>query len=58
MILIKNLKKGDKIEALKFNKKTIGIITKIHPGAVVIINEANDELEVIDADRIKKIIID
>lgn len=54
--LIRDLKIGDTIEALKFNKKVKGKIVKLHPGAVVIINERNGEREVVDSDRITKTI--
>ena len=54
--LIRDLKIGDIIEAVKFNKKVRGVIVKLHPGAVVIINDKNEEREVVDSDRITKTI--
>lgn len=53
--LISKLNIGDHIEATKFNKKVSGVIIKLHPGAVVIINDRNEEREVVDSDRIDKV---
>ena len=53
---INSVKIGDTIEATKYNRKVRGTIVKLHPGAVVIINEKSGEREVVDVDRIDKVI--
>lgn len=54
MVSIHSLKVGDKIQGIKYNKEVEGTITKIHPGAVVILVKNTDNLEVIDIDKVKK----
>ena len=51
---IKTLKIGDRIQAVKYGKNITGEITKKLEGSVVIIKDNNEELEVIDINRIKK----
>lgn len=52
---IKTLKVGDLILGKRLNRKVTGIITKIHPGSVVIRNSKNEEeLIVVDSDKIFK----
>ena len=53
--LISKLEIGDLIKGTKFNKKVSGEIVRIHPGAVVIINDRNGKREVVDSDRIDKV---
>ena len=54
--MIGNIKIGDKIVGNRLQRRVTGVVVKIHPGAVVIINSKNhEELVVIDSDRIVKV---
>jgi hypothetical protein len=55
--MIGNIKIGDKVVGHRLQRKVIGVVVKIHPGAIVIRNARNsEELVVIDSDRIIKVI--
>jgi len=55
MKLVKNLSIGQTIEGTKFGKSVVGKIVKKLPGAVVV-ECANGNREVVDMDRINKVI--
>ena len=56
MKFVKDLKVGDRIQAIKYGKTITGVITKKLPGSVVIENDANEAKEVVDIDRVKQVI--
>jgi len=54
--MIGNIEVGDKIVGNRLQRRITGVVVKIHPGAVVIVNSKNhEELVVIDSDRIIKV---
>lgn len=53
MRFVRDLKIGQLIQAVKFGKNIEGTITKKLPGAVVIRRNDNQQLEVVDIDRVK-----
>ena len=58
MISIHKLKVNQTIVAIKYGKSVKGIIISKLPGAVVIINSKSGDNEVVDVDRITKILKD
>ncbi len=56
MKFVRNLKIGNRIQAVKYGKNVSGTIESRLPGAVVITNDKTGKLEVVDVDRITKTI--